>query len=260
MKHILVPIGSSENAPNTLKYAIEFAATIAAKVFVFRAYNFKTTAGTIINIDGIIERETNLYLRSVDQKNLDIKLISAKGSVLDTIDTIHEELGIDLIIVGPKSNSIKEEVFLGNTTGSIVKRTEIPVLIIPNGYAFKPIKTILTAFKSGIINKKSALLPLQEIAATFSSKVNLLLVKTPNHTEEDLILDTDLASLKATLSVTESATTYQGVLINIKETNPDLVTVFRRKRGFFKKLWEKNTIRKEEFYCAVPLLVLRGKA
>ncbi len=65
MKHILVPIGSTENVKNTLQYAIDFAAEMAAKVFVFRAYNVQTKAGTIINIDEIIERETNLYLRTM---------------------------------------------------------------------------------------------------------------------------------------------------------------------------------------------------
>ena len=45
----------------------------------------------------------------------------------------------------------------------------------------------------------------------------------------------------------------------IKEQDPDLLCVFRRKRGFFKKLWEKNVILKEEFNCDVPLLILRGK-
>ena len=263
MKHSLVPIGSTENASNTLQYAIDFAAKFDAKVFVFRAYNFQTKAGTIINIDSIIERETNLYMRSVvnsvNRKNVEIKLISAKGSVLDTIDSIENELGIDLIIVCPKSNSIKEEVFLGRTSGSIVKRTEIPVLIIPNGYGYQPIKSILTAFKSGIINKRKTLKPLQAFASTFEAAVNLLLVKTPNHTNEDLVLNSDLEALKTTLTVTESATTYQGVLSNMKLMNPDLLCVFRRKRGFFKKLWEKNVILKEEFYCKVPLLILRGK-
>ena len=263
MKHILVPVGSTENASNTLQYAIDFAAKFDVKVFVFRAYNFQTKAGTIINIDSIIERETNLYMRSVvnsvNRKNVEIKLISAKGSVLDTIDSIDNELGIDLIIVGPKSNSIKDEVFLGRTTGSIVKRTEIPVLIIPNGYVYQPVKSILTAFKSGIINKRKTLKPLQAFASIFDAEVNLLLVKTPNHTDEDLVLNSDLETLKTTLTVTESATTYQGVLSNMKLMNPDLLCVFRRKRGFFKKLWERNLILKEEFYCNVPLLILRGK-
>ena len=115
MKHILVPISSIENAPNTLQQAIELATKFDAKIFVFRSYNFQTKAGTIINIDAIIERETNLYMRSVvnavDSKNVAIQLIAAKGGVLDTIEGIDEELGIDVIIVGPRSNSIKKRSF-----------------------------------------------------------------------------------------------------------------------------------------------------
>ncbi len=68
-----------------------------------------------------------------------------------------------------------------------------------------------------------------------------------------------LEALKSSLTITESPTTYEGVLGNIKIMNPDLLCVFRRKRGFFKKLWEKNVILKEEFYCDVPLLILREK-
>lgn len=263
MKHILVPIGSTQSAQNTLQYAIDFAADINAKILVFRAYSVQTKAGTIINIDSIIERETNLYLRTlvnaVDTKNVSVKLISAKGSVVDSVLTIDEELGIDLIIVGAKTNSIKEEIFLGRTAGSLVKQTDITVLTVPENYVYKPIKNVLMAFKSGIVKSKTALKPLQFIVAKFQPSVNMLLVKTPNYTEEDLLLHNDLKKLKSTLTVTENATTFQGVLEHIKTHNPDMLCVFRRKRGFFTKLWEKNTILKEEFHTTVPLLILKGK-
>jgi len=262
MKHILVPIGSTENVKSTLQYAIDFATEIAAKVFVFRAYNVQTKAGTIINVDEIIERETNLYLRTmvnaVDRKNIDIKLISAKGTLIDSIEAIDKEIGIDLIVVGPKSNSVKEEVFLGKTSGSIVKQTDIPVLVVPNNYSYSPFKRVLTATKSGIIKNTSALKPLQVIADKFTPIIDLLLVKTADYSEEDLLINPPLDSLQTNTDIIESATTYQGVLTRMESHNPDLLCVFRRKRGFFKKLWEKNTVLKKEFYCDIPLLVLNG--
>lgn len=263
MKHILVPIGSTESAQKTLQYAIDFASEIKAKIFVFRAYSAQSKAGTIINIDTIIERETNLYLRtmvsSCHQKDVEIKLISAKGSVLDSVDSIDNELGIDLIIVGAKSNSIKEGLFLGNTAGSLVKKSNLPVLAVPENYVYHPVTSVLMAFKSGIIKSKTVLNPLQFIIDKFKANINLLLVKTPEYTEEDLVLHKDIEALKTTLTVTENATTFQGVLEHIKTHNPDMLCVFRRNRGFFKKLWEKNTILKEEFNSKVPLLVLKGK-
>ena len=259
MKHLLVPIGSSENAKNTLQYAIDFAQTINAKVFVFRAYNVMTKAGTIINISDIIQRETNLYMRtivnSIDTKGVDIKLIAAKGGAIDSIKAIDSELGIDLIILGPKSNSVKSEVFLGSTSGSIVKQTEIPTLIVPESYKFSPVNNVLLAFKSGIIKTEGVLSPLK----SFTSKADLLLVKTPNHKKEDLILDGELESIKSTLTIVNNNTTFQGVTEHLKNNSSDLLCVFRRQRGFFKKLWEKNSILKSEFYCEIPLLILNGK-
>ena len=263
MNHILVPIGSKENASNTLQYAIDFAKEIGAKVFVFRAYKVLSKAGTFININDILERETNLYIQtmisSVATKGVDVKMISAKGGTVESINSVHEELGIDLIVVGPRSNSIKEEVFLGSTSGSIVKQTEIPVLIVPEHYKFSPFKVALTAFKSGGLEKQDVLISLQEIKSLFKTKINLLLVKTPEYKEEDLVVDASLKALQNTFSTSENVTTFQGVLEHFQSNNPDLLCVFRRKKGFFQKLWEKNTILKSEFHCSIPLLILSGR-
>ena len=264
MKNILVPIGSSENSINTLQYAIDFANEVGADIFVLRAYNVQSKAGTIIDVNAILERESNLYMRaminSVDRKGKDIQLISAKGNVVDSIASVNKEIGIDLIMMGPKSNSIREEVFLGATSGSVVKQSDIPVLIVPESYVFKPFNSVLTAFKSGVINKNDVLKPLQFVKDKFNPVINLLLVKTPGYVDEDLVIDEALNSLKSSLKITENATTFQGVLEHFQSNNPDMLCVFRRKRGFFKKLWEKNTILKKEFHCSIPLLVLSGKA
>jgi nucleotide-binding universal stress UspA family protein len=264
MKNILVPIGSSENSINTLQYAIDFAHEVGAEVFVLRAFIAQSKAGTMIDVSAILERESNLYMRSminsVDRKGKNIKLISAKGNVVDSVAAVHKEIGVDLIMMGPKSNSIKEGVFLGTTSGSVVKQSDIPVLIVPESYVFKPFNSVLTAFKSGIVNRKDVLKPLQFVKNKFNPVINLLLVKTPGYVEEDLVIDEALASLESSLKRTENATTFQGVLEHFQSNNPDVLCVFRRKRGFFKKLWEKNTILKKEFHCSVPLLVLNGKA
>jgi nucleotide-binding universal stress UspA family protein len=263
MKNILVPIGSSENAVNTLQYAIDFANDIDADILVLRAYKVQSKAGTMIDVNAILERESNLYMRSVinsvDRKGKDIQLISAKGNVVDSINSLNKKINLDLIVMGPKSNSIKEEVFLGSTSGSVVKQSNIPVLVVPESYQYKPVESILTAFKTGIVNKKDALEPLSFLKNKFNPVVNLLLVKTPNHVDEDLVLDPLLESVKSSLTITENATTFQGVLERFQSHNPDMLCVFRRKRGFFKKLWEKNTILKKEFHCSIPLLVLSGK-
>jgi hypothetical protein len=120
-------------------------------------------------------------------------------------------------------------------------------------------KTILTAFKSGILKRKRILDPLLAIQQKFDAKVNLLLVKTPGYSDDDLKINTGLMNISSNMTMAEAPTTYLGVLEHLQSQQPDLLCVFRRKRGFFKNLWEKNTIPKSEFSARIPVLVLSVK-
>ncbi len=61
------------------------------------------------------------------------------------------------------------------------------------------------------------------------------------------------------LILTENATIFQAVLEFLHEEDPDIICVIRRKRGFFKKLWEQDVVKKVDFESKIPLLVLKGK-
>ena len=262
MKSILVPVGSSKNAESHLQYAVDFARAFGAKLYVVQIYNVYTKAGTMIKIDHILERESLEFLKGhvskIDTKGVDVVVKTFKGKLVDTIELACEALNVDLILLEPRTNSIKDEVYLGKTSGKIVKQTNIPALIVPEGYVYKPIVKILLAVKSAIIRKEDALNPLKAIKNQFKSVVNLLLVKTPFFNEGDLDVNDDLASLITNTTVSENATTYQGVLEHYANNNPDLLCVVRRKRGFFVKKWEKSTILKKDFSSTLPVLVLRG--
>ncbi|MDT0557942.1 universal stress protein [Ichthyenterobacterium sp. W332] len=261
MKNIIVPLGSSENSKNTLQYAVDFAKEINAVLYVLNAYYIPKTAGTIINVDDIVARERKQFLEDmierIDTKGVDIKIIAAKGDVIDAVTAVNDKLGVDLIVVGPRPNDLGEELFLGRTSGGIIKQTDIPVLIVPENYGFKPIKRVLTAIKSGVIKNSNALKPLLFIINNMQARMHLLQVKTPDFLPEDLEFYSDLAAITSSYNSSENATLFQGVLEHLNAKNPDLICVFRRKRGFFKKLWEQNIIKKVDFESRLPLLVLK---
>jgi len=263
MKNILVPVGSSKNAKSHLQYAVNFAKAFGAKLYVVQVYNVYTKAGTMIKIDHILERESIAFLKAhvatIDTKDVEVVVKTFKGKLVDTIELACDALNIDLILLEPRTNSIKEEVFLGKTSGKIIKQTNIPALIVPEGYVYKPIIYILMALKSAIIKKKDVLIPLKNVKHQYKSIVNLLLVKTPYHNEGDFDVNEDLESIITNTTQSDNATTFQGVLEHYKDNDPDLLCVVRRKRGFFKKLWEKNKILKKDFHSStIPVLVLSG--
>lgn len=263
MKNILVPVGSSKNAESHLQYAVEFARAFGAKLYVVQIFNVYTKAGTMIKVDDILERESLAFLKShvkkVDITGVEVIVKTFKGKLIDTLELVCQTADIDLILIEPRTNSIKEEVYLGKTSGKIIKQTNIPALIVPENFKFSKIDTILFALKSAIIKKENVLDPLISIKTRFNSKIDLLLVQTPFYNEGDFVVNDDLSSLIASTYYSENATTFQGVLENYKTSNPDLLCVVRRKRGFFTKIWENNTILKKDFNSStLPVLVLSG--
>lgn len=262
MKNILVPVGTSENAVSHLQYAVDFARAFKAKLFVVQVYNVYTKAGTMIKVDQILERESLAFLKKhiakIDTSEVAVVAKSIKGKLVDTIELICKTSNIDLVLLEPKTNSVKEEVFLGKTSGKIVKQTKMPILIVPEGLKFKPMPTILFAIKSAILKREKSLQPLKDVQAQFNSVVHLLLVKTQYHKEGDFEVSKPLENFVSSITYSENPTTYHGVLEHFKEINPDLLVVVRRKRGFFTKLWEQNSILKKDLYITtIPILVLR---
>ncbi|MFC3972972.1 universal stress protein [Maribacter confluentis] len=263
MMNILVPIGTSTDAHETLQYAVDFAADFNAQIYVMEVFNVTGKTGTLTNITQKIAENSRERLKDiVGQVKVDgneIKIVNFNGELADGLRELDKELGIELIILAPRSNDVQEEFYLGQTSGAIIKRTNIPTLIVPKGTTYKKFKTILVAFKSGILKRKRILDPLIDIKKKHSSEVNLLLVKTPGYSDDDLKVNTALMDISSQMTFTQNQTTYLGVLEHFQAQHPDLLCVFRRKRGFFKKLWEKSTISKAEFYAPVPVLVLSVK-
>jgi len=263
MNKILVPIGTSEAGKSTLQYAVDFASAFGAEVFAMEVFSASTGAGNLANVTDKIAASSKQRLKDLiqelDTKQVKVSIATYKGDLVDGVKEVSSELEIDLIIIAAKSNDIREGLYLGQTTGRIVKRTNVPTLIIPRETTFAPFKNILVGFKSGVLKKRRILNPLFAIQEAFKATTNLLFVKTPGYKEEDLVIHPALMDLSSQITFTENATTYQGVLEHFQSKHPDLLAVFRRKRGFFSTLWEKNTIPKAEFAAKIPVLVLSVK-
>ncbi|RED50611.1 universal stress protein [Seonamhaeicola aphaedonensis] len=260
MKNILVPVGSSKNALSHLQYAIDFAEAFGAKLFIVQVYNVYTKAGTMLNVDHIIERESleflNELVSQIDTRNVDVIVKTLKGDLIDTLELACKAADVDLVLVEPRTNSIKDEVYLGKTSGKIIKQMEVPALIVPEGFKFSKPTHILMAIKSAIIKKNNVLQPLQNIKNKFNAVIDLLLVKTPYYKEGNFNINEELKTMVRNTTQTENATTFQGVLEHFQSHQPDMLCVVRRKRGFFTKKWEKNTILKKDFHSSIPVLVL----
>tara|TARA_R110001632_G_scaffold714_5_gene2618 strand:+ start:534 stop:1328 length:795 start_codon:yes stop_codon:yes gene_type:complete len=262
MKNILVPIGSNKSAISTLQYAIDFANEIDANVYVISIFKEFSKVGGMAKVNTLLKEESENTIEKVmkgtDHKNVTVIAHPVKGDPLEGVARLCKHIDIDLMVLAPRSNSVKEEVYLGKMTGKLVKQTDIPVMIVPNDYTFSWPNKVMLAFKDGRFKRKHVLDPLGFIVKKSKAELHLLHVQTPDSTEESKELNNTLPELVTSYTKTDNATTYQGLLEHFQTVNPDMICVVRRKRGFFKKLWEKNVVLKKEFYTTKPLLILRG--
>jgi nucleotide-binding universal stress UspA family protein len=260
MKNILVPIGSSENSASNLQYAIDLAKEVNANVYVVSVFQELSKVGGLSKVNTILKEESenrlDEVLSLVDMKGVQVIAHPIKGEVLEGIGRISKQVPIDLMVLAPRSNSIKEEVYLGKTSGKLLKQTNIPILVVPEGAKFQPPKTMLMAFKNGTFEHDDLLEAVRKFKQIFGTEVHILHVETPETTEEMKEVTENLKSLQTSYTQVEAATTFQAVIEYFQHFNPDMLCVIRRKRGFFKKLWEKNEIHKREFHTSKPLLVL----
>lgn len=261
MKNILVPIGSSANSVSNLQYAIDLAEEMEAYVYVISVFQELSKVGGLTKVNTIMmedsENRLKEVLSQVNKRNVTVIDHPIKGEIIEGISRVNKHVPIDLMVLSPRSNSIREEVFLGKVSGKLLKTTDIPILIVPEGVVFEKPKSMLMAFKNGNFEKKKTLEPVRQFIDQFDITLHLMHVITPETTEEMEKVSGKLAKLQTTYTKVENATTYQAVLEHSHESDPDMICVIRRKRGFFKKLWEKNVILKKEFYTNKPLLVLQ---
>ena len=260
MKNILVPVGASANSISNLQYAIDLAKEMDANVYVVSVFQEVSKVGTLTKVNTILREESQNRLAEVmakvDFKDVHVIAHPIKGGIKDGIARFNRHIPVDLMVLSPRSNSIREEVYLGNTSGKLLKTTNIPILVVPEGAVFKKPESMLMAFKNGTFNKKKILDPVRQFVKHFDTKIHVLHVETPDTTEEMKHVSEGLTKIQTSYTHVENATTFQAILENFNRYNPDMLCVVRRKRGFFKMLMEKNVILKKEFHTSRPLLVL----
>jgi hypothetical protein len=188
-----------------------------------------------------------------------IKIVRSEQDLIGSIKKLNKTIGLDLIVTAALNNDVNNDVFLGKIAGSMIKRTSIPVLVAPLGTPFKAPKKMLLAFKTGEVKASSTLNSLVSFQDKFEAKLKLLLVKVPGFANRNHQLNDGLMQRAEQLIYSSNATVYQGVLEHFQEQKPDMLVAFKRERGFFEKLWESDIIFKKDFYCTVPLLVLKNK-
>jgi nucleotide-binding universal stress UspA family protein len=154
---IVLATDCSEAVMNAERYAVQFASSIGARLTVMHVFESPLASSIpIFDPDKIDYDPGRLELRKVRERmnqlilamgalaeGLDYECVVREGNVVEEILQEAKESEADLLITGTHDTGKFRELFLGSLTWEIMKKTELPVLAIPEDALYEPIRQLV---------------------------------------------------------------------------------------------------------------------
>ncbi|MCO6478962.1 MAG: universal stress protein [Phaeodactylibacter sp.] len=268
MQKILVPTDFSANADNATQFAIDIANKYGSEIHLLHSFHISSKRADVMKNMGKAvrnESEGEMSRAILKFKRLLGDNVSISGEVMAgpaVSNTVYyaEKEKCTLIVMGTQGATGALEVFIGSTTGGVLKSASVPVLAIPSQYGYRPLKDIVLALDNQPLPSREVFSPLQELAAIYEAEVNIFHLRMDG---EERGIDEKVYTYLEGLRVNfheESGRSDVHERINafVKEANASLLCMVRRKRGFFESLFKGSATLKQVYNSPAPLLVLAG--
>jgi nucleotide-binding universal stress UspA family protein len=264
MNHIVVPVDLSNNSKEALRYAAHIADAAKVGITVVFGYSLLEKAIRYTTKKGEVDKDPDKWIQKRINKihkarpdiTIDYKII--KGDIVDSIRRQVDITNADLVIMGCQGKDENAETFLGSTAGSIVKATNIPVLLIPPRNKFHGIRKVVFAVKNTSVRFMGTLEPIIDIKQIFKPHIQLLHLGE----EPDPIPDQSFSIVQLINDITRYGNDNFNESINeyLDQHHADLLVVIRRKRGFLEKTLGPTRTPADKFNVDIPVMVLIGES
>lgn len=274
MKTLLYATDYSENSASALKYAHALSRLLGTRMVVTHVFEDSNIIdmeelddqprleGNIFKLHrSKLEQFCSKHLGSKwDNPTIQLEAVQNK-SVIKGIISKAEDWHAQMILVGTKGRSSLDELILGSTTKKLIERAPCPVLAIPADEDRINIRTIVyaTDFEEEDIH---AIHKLTEIAKPLSAKIKVVHISTNEEYAGDLLMEWFKEMLKTKVDYPEiefellfSADVFETLRVYLGVVNADIIVMLEReKKGFLKKWFHKDLVKKMEDYGRVSLM------
>lgn len=280
MKRILVPVDFSPTSKKAFRYAVDIASKSGGTIVLFHLY----TPGKP-RVKGVFEdvraynqqMETNILKRlqrlkkkvlADTKEEVTVSTIVGHIPVVSNILRFAESNQIDLIVMGTQGASGLKKITVGSTAVKVMKKSEIPVLLVPEKFDWKKPKKIL--FTTVISKSDNNVFPvISGIVNLYGAQVTFVNLRDPHQLDgfkekEEFEMYSysvqrifDHANIQfRQLDTFSVAETMENLY---KEIPYDLLVMGRRKLDFADRFLQKSFTKKMAYITTQPLLVIPEK-
>lgn len=275
MKNILLLTDLSDNAQNALEYAMEFFEGGTYDFFLLNVHKISSyTTGDLItstaitsvydsiikNPKTVLESMIKKFDKDYTNEDYSFNIICDYDSFLSAVNQTIKLKNIDMIVMGSNGATGTKEIIFGSNTINVIRNVNCPVLVIPQGYKYKTLNSIV--FVTNIDEKftKKPLKPLMHIVSKFNSELNILtLEKDENlnsYKEKKIKMDELFEGINHSFYSIENVSTEIAIDSFVQIKQVDLTATIINKESFFKRLISGSTTDEITYNSRIPLLIM----
>lgn len=275
MKKILVPIDFSDEA----RYACKVAATIAkqtgSEIILLHMLDIPTDA--IDPLESDITRggaQTILFMKGIHKRfeklkkqpffegvklNENVKFHKAFEGVIEESKN-HD---VDLIVMGSQGATGLKEMLVGSNTEKVVRKSDIPVLVIKQDVENFKVEDIIFASEFSETSKKT-FQKVINFANIFNAKLHLLFINTVHNFEPTDVTNEKLADFISdfqmcdyTLNVYNDITIEEGILNFGKKISADIIAINTHGRSGLAQLFNESISKELANHALRPVITFK---
>lgn len=275
MKTILVPTDFSEQSTYALTYALAIARVAGAGLILLHTYHRPVSNTTALrDITPILKQDAETDLSKLVKKvrlqpeveGIPIDALARKGDLVNEVKKIALDRKVDLIVMGTKGASGIAEMLIGTNTASVIEEAVCPVLAVPEGAVYRPIKQILYA-TDYLATEEESLGELTKFAALFQASIVLVHVagNVSGMLQQDKLMEEYTQKIQQQVTYPNisfhlevNPDIFQGLAHAIESFSIDLVAMTTRKRNMYEKFFEPSITKKMAYHTHIPLLAFHA--
>jgi len=273
MKTIIFASDYSKNAVTGLKYAHKLSAKFGANLLVIHVYSLPMMLGMEFNVfydelEKTTLKKHNTMLKNWCKKHLgkDLAGMKVQTEAFENLSIYHgilakaNEHKAFMIVIGMKKESAIKELFMGDTSMSLIEKAPSPVLLVPEN-AGEKLKLIVyaTDFEQEDIG---AIYIVSQIAKKFNANITVVHIAPNIHGDGNLKMEwfKEMVNQKVTykkikFKVLFSEEIFETLKDYLDSNDADMVAMLERKKsGFLKKLFQRDMVTEMESFGKIPLL------
>lgn len=277
MQNILVPTDFSNNTFHALDYASELLKNEECNFFLLnvfsekKGFKSKRIKGNSEEFSKKLEEDSKAGLKRVllkikkqrDNQKHTYRLISKQNELILVINSLIDELNIDLIVMGNKGKKSSIPIFLGSTaTKTLHAVKKCLVLTVPKSTKFSMLKEI--AFVTDLRKPLTpeVIDPLLNIAQIYGAAIRIVHIDNDDPLDklQQSNLDALLLYFKPIVhsfhQIPDFISKTKIIQVFLEESGIDMLAMVNNEHGILEKMLREPIIEKMVFNIDIPFFVI----